>query len=118
MMKGSSIGVLPPLVSNQPGSPKMTQPVVDTIDLSDRDDANEPEKVEPADSAADLVGILDRYLAELQAGQAPDRDRLLADHPELAARLEACLAGIEFVHLATGPAKVEAPANLGEFRIV
>ena len=40
-----------------------------------------------------------------------------AAHPELAAQLEACLAGIEFIHRATGPA-TETPATLGEFRII
>src|SRR6185437_14803664 len=43
---------------------------------------------------------------------------LLADHPDLAAALEACLGGFEFVHRATGPAAPETPATLGEFRIV
>jgi hypothetical protein len=95
--------------------------------MTERDDAtieqprprgpHEAGTVPPSGSAALVVSILDRYLAELQAGQAPDRDELLAGHPELAAQLEACLAGIEFVHRATGPAAVE-PATLGEFRIV
>src|SRR5262249_8391880 len=67
--------------------------------------------------AAEVVSILDGYMAELQAGNAPDRDALLAAHPELAAQLEACLAGIEFVHRAAGPA-AEEPATLGEFRIL
>ena len=40
----------------------------------------------------------------LQTGQAPDRRQLLDAHPELAAELEACLAGIDFIHRATGPA--------------
>ena len=80
-------------------------------------DLHEPETVSPADSAAELAGILDGYMADLQAGKAPDRGELLAAHPELAAQLEACLAGIEFVHRATGPA-AEEPAALGEFRIV
>ena len=53
----------------------------------------------------------------LQAGKAPDRRQLLAAHPELAAQLEACLAGIEFIHRATGPAAL-GPATLGEFRII
>ena len=56
-------------------------------------------------------------MADLQAGKSPDRDELLAAHPELAAQLEACLAGIEFIHRATGPA-AEKPATLGEFRII
>ncbi len=50
-------------------------------------------------------------------GRVPDREQLLAQHPELVAQLEACLAGIDFVHRATGPT-AEEPAVLGEFRII
>src|SRR5262245_19973082 len=78
----------------------------------------EPDEVAPSGRATAIVGILDRYLADLQAGEAPDRNHLLADHPELAAELGACLAGIDFVHRATGPAAPETPATLGEFLIV
>src|SRR5262249_16922558 len=118
MMKGRSIGVLPPLVLNQPGSPKMSQPEDVAIDQPDRNNPYEQHTVPPSGSVAALAGILDGYMAELQAGRTPDRDHFLGDHPELAPQLEACLAGIEFIHRATGPAKPEAPANLGEFRIV
>jgi hypothetical protein len=73
----------------------------------------------PNGSAAELVRILDQYLANLQAGGAPDRGQLLAEHPALAAQLEACLAGIEFIHRATRTvAADEAPTQLGEFRIL
>ena len=69
------------------------------------------------DSAAELASLLDRYLADLQSGRAPDRERLCASHPELAGQLEACLAGIEFIHRATAPA-TESPTTLGEFHII
>jgi len=65
----------------------------------------------------ELASILDRYMADLQAGIAPSRERLLAAHPDLAVQLKACLAGIEFVHHAVG-ATALAPATLGEFRII
>ena len=68
-------------------------------------------------SAGELASILDNYMAALQAGRAPDRRLLVQTHPELATQLEACLAGIEFIHQATGPA-TDLPANLGEFRII
>lgn len=70
----------------------------------------------PLDSASELVRVLDQYLADLQAGKAPDKASLLADHPELAEQLEDCLAGIEFVHRAAKPA-TETPTQLGDFRI-
>jgi serine/threonine protein kinase len=71
----------------------------------------------PTDSAAMLVRVLDDYLADLQAGRAPDRAQLLTAHPDLAAQLEQCLSGIEFVHRAAQPAP-GAPTQLGDFRIV
>lgn len=71
----------------------------------------------PLDSASELIHVLDRYLADLQAGKGPDKARLLADHPHLARQLEDCLAGIEFVHQAAKPA-AGTPAKLGDFRII
>ncbi|MBI5758194.1 MAG: serine/threonine protein kinase, partial [Planctomycetales bacterium] len=70
--------------------------------------------VAPDDPASELANVLDQYLADLQAGQQPDRQRLLADHPEQAAQLEQCLAGIEFIHRAAAT----APTRLGDFRIL
>jgi hypothetical protein len=75
------------------------------------------ESVASVDSAATLASILDRYMADLGAGIAPDRARLIDAHPELAAQLDACLAGIEFIHKATRSAP-EAPTELGDFRII
>ena len=95
----------------------MIQPDDNTIDLQDRANLHEQQTVPPSKSSAELASILDGYLVELQAGKAPDRAQLLAAHPELASQLEACLAGIEFVHRATGTA-AEEPASLGEFRII
>ncbi len=94
----------------------MTEPDP-TIDLATPTGVHEQATISPPDSAAAIVGILDRYLADLQAGIAPDRGELLAAHPELAGQLEACLAGIDFVHRAAGPAGGE-PSALGEFRII
>jgi len=56
-------------------------------------------------------------LAWISPGRAPDRARLLAAHPHLGPQLEQALAGLEFVHQATGRT-AEAPAQLGDFRIV
>ena len=73
----------------------------------------------PDDPPSELANLLDDYLAELQSGRQPDRAKLLADHPELAAQLEQCLSGIEFIHRASGPAmKSGMPTQLGDFRIV
>ena len=55
-------------------------------------------------------------------GRPPGRSALpigtgLRSSSGAAAQLEACLAGIEFIHQATDPA-TDAPATLGEFRII
>ncbi len=64
-----------------------------------------------------LAELIDQYLADLQAGTAPDRARLLADHPELAGALEACLAGIDFIHAAGAGPERSPERVLGDFRI-
>ncbi len=71
----------------------------------------------PPEPAPDLVRVLDAYLADLQAGQAPDRAALVAAHPELAAQLESCLAALDFIHRAERPDPT-MPPTLGDFRIV
>ncbi len=70
----------------------------------------------PLDTAAELVRVLDRYMADLKSAAPPDRAKLLADHPDLATQLEPCLAGIEFISRAARPAS--SPTQLGDFRIV
>jgi predicted Ser/Thr protein kinase len=90
-----------------------------TLDLNLRPAIADAATIPPDGSAAELVRLLDQYLADLESGEAPDRQQLLAAHPELAAQLEACLAGIEFVHQAKAHQTAsEAPAQLGEFQIV
>ncbi len=76
-------------------------------------------------SALELASILERYMDELQAGKAPSREELLRAHPEVADRLESCLAGIDFIHRAANPtartgsaAGGGEPLLLGDFRIV
>ena len=77
------------------------------------------ETVGRGDSSAALVHVLDQYLADVRAGRAPDRARILAENPGLAAQLEPCLAGIDFIHRAAGPNELgQAPTRLGDFQIV
>jgi hypothetical protein len=63
------------------------------------------------------VAILDAYVADVQAGRAPDRAALLAAHPGLAAQLESCLAALDFIHRADHPDPA-GPPKLGDFRIM
>ncbi len=79
-----------------------------------------------------LVEVLDAYLAAAQEGQAPSRGELLAEYPELAEDLEACLASLEFIRqasLTAAPLITDANAgeaiegetgigDLGDFRLV
>ncbi|MDX1926064.1 MAG: protein kinase [Pirellulaceae bacterium] len=67
-------------------------------------------------AAGDVVRILDDYLEQLKAGRAPSRETLLAQHPELATQLDACLAGLNFLH--TAQASTPQHQQIGDFRIV
>src|SRR5262245_11709524 len=83
-------------------------------------------------SEARLVEVLDAYLAAAEEGRAPTREELLAEHPELASKLETCLASLEFIRkaslsatplvLAPKPADADdgdpGLGDLGDFRIV
>src|SRR5262249_44846842 len=75
--------------------------------------------------------VLEDYRKALKAGQQPDRQALLARHPEIGAALAECLEALEFVHgaaheLSAAPAAAGADDSpllprqtaLGDFRIV
>lgn len=47
-----------------------------------------------------LAEVLEGYLTELEAGLQPDREQLIAAHPELAEALRASLDGLQFLHRA------------------
>jgi serine/threonine protein kinase/tetratricopeptide (TPR) repeat protein len=78
-------------------------------------------------SDSHLVQVLDGYLAALQSGTAPDKEELLAQYPELAEDLEACLASLDFIRQAAVKPAVGEPGLedadspnrvLGDYRIV
>ncbi|MBE7501144.1 MAG: protein kinase [Verrucomicrobiales bacterium] len=73
--------------------------------------------LDSGEGTAALARILDDYLAELEAGRAPDRAQVLAAHPHLAAELEPALAGLEFIQQTAGRG-ADTPSQLGDFRIV
>ena len=68
--------------------------------------------------------ILDEYLGALKAGNPPDREALLARHPDLAEELRAALLGIDFVHGAAPRLAPEEHADalpgglLGDYRLL
>ena len=47
-----------------------------------------------------VIGAVQEYLAEMEAGRRPERPSFLARYPEIAAVLEECLDGLEFVRAA------------------
>jgi serine/threonine protein kinase/tetratricopeptide (TPR) repeat protein len=78
-----------------------------------------------------LAAPLEEYLAALQTGDRPDREKFLAQYPGLADKLTPLLDGLEFVHqvapqLRSGDtyssaeheSKSTAPASLGDYRII
>jgi serine/threonine protein kinase len=60
-----------------------------------------------------LMGAVQEFLAELEAGRHPNRQDFLRRYPDLAEPLAQCLAGLELVHKAAGPENrpLSAPAS-------
>ena len=84
---------------------------------------------ETAQSSAldvELAQVLEACLAELEAGNLPDRQALIAQHPAIAERLEACLNNLRFIEHVSMEESSNAPArtlidssgHLGDFRIL
>ncbi|XZE22494.1 protein kinase domain-containing protein [Pirellulaceae bacterium SH449] len=70
-----------------------------------------------AGSTEEIVRVLDQYLEDLKLGRQPSRDALLAQHPAIASQLEACLAGLDFIHNVERSAPEQLP-QLGDYRII
>ena len=91
----------------------------ETANVSARSLSGDEITLEPRrtdEQATQIIAVLDRYLEALKAGQRPDRQQLLAENPQIADQLEACLAGVEFIH---GSASAQPSGKrLGEFRII
>jgi hypothetical protein len=70
----------------------------------------------------EVVRVLEQYLAELEADRAPDRDALLAEHPDIADALADCLDGLDFLRKATHSESRSAwptpDRRLGPYRLV
>ncbi len=93
-----------------PDSPDLTQ------DIAHAGAAGDESQSDPR--AARLVEVLDDYLAQLKNGMAPERETLLAAHPDLAEELADCLAGLEFICTASESRGARPPLSIGDFRIV
>lgn len=83
---------------------------------------------DPSDGDGDprILAAARDYLAALEAGRKPDRKTYEQRHPELAAAISECLAGVELAHAAGEAMRPhetllpEAPPTepLGDFRII
>jgi WD40 repeat protein/serine/threonine protein kinase len=79
-----------------------------------------------------MIGAVQEYLAEVEAGRRPDRQTFLARHPEIATALGECLDGLEFMRAAAPRLQAPDPGQaataaslalepegaLGDFRLV
>jgi serine/threonine protein kinase/Flp pilus assembly protein TadD len=75
-----------------------------------------------------VIRILEDYLEGLEGGAQPRPDELLAEHPDLAEPLRACLASLNFLHeaalnvaeptSATGAAGESNLGQLGDYRLI
>ena len=103
------------MTSNVPSED--TDPNLEPIPPSLSNRPNASGDAETLGHEGELVEILDRYLAELKSGRAPNREDLIARYPHLAEQLGACLAGLEFIHRAES-AGASTPLRLGDFRLL
>lgn len=81
-------------------------------------------KADAIDSTVDdeLGVILDQYLQQQERGEAVSRDEFLAQHPEFAERLAACLDGVALFAAGElageGNSRAKSPESIGDFEIV
>jgi serine/threonine protein kinase len=66
--------------------------------------------------ADEIVRILDEYLDSLKSDHPQSRQELLQRYPHVASQIEACLAGLDFIH-GRNPNQ-GTPQQLGDFRII
>ncbi len=82
-----------------------------------------------ADRDIDLADVLEEYLADLERGSAPNREKLLACHPGIADQLARCLDGLEVSWRMSAKFRddssdgssqdcVDGPKQFGDFRIL
>src|SRR5262249_41665042 len=72
----------------------------------------------------ELAGVLESYLADLEAGRPTDLSQFTAEHPAIAERLQTCLSSLNLVEQAVGSSVLPpihgaaASKRLGDFQIV
>ena len=85
---------------------------------------------ESASGNPQLAKAMEEYLAELESGIQPNRERFLTLYPDIAVELAACLEGLDFIHCVApqlkdaergqsqAPERIHPLATVGDFRIV
>ncbi len=75
-----------------------------------------PKRERVTDPARDslLARVVDEYLAACRAGQRPDMAELMAEHPEIADDLAACLASLDFLENIAEQERLLVPHAPGE----
>ena len=91
--------------------------------MRSQDPPEDPAERESSSSEGDttLETILDQYLTELASGKAPDQERYLRAHPELAESLRGIfrtLGLMETSRALLAPPQLEEGSHIGDFRIV
>lgn len=71
-----------------------------------------------AADASVVVQILDQFLERRKQGETLSKDDLIAMHPQFAAQLEACLAGLEFLQGVEKSSVAGPLQRLGDFQIL
>jgi serine/threonine protein kinase len=74
----------------------------------------------------DVLRVLEDYLEELERGQAPDPEALVARYPSMAAQLRGCLQQLDVLHCMTARLRCLSvtaeeplqPVRLGDFRLL
>ncbi len=93
---------------------------------------HKPESItnESASGNPQLAKAMEEYLAELESGIQPNRERFLTLYPDIAVELAACLEGLDFIHCVApqlkdagrgqsqAPERIHPLATVGDFRIV
>ncbi|MFO0885376.1 MAG: protein kinase [Pirellulales bacterium] len=96
---------------NEPGKEEKGVPAAPSIHLQETHDFH-------AADASVVVQILDQFLEQRKRGEVVNKDDLIAKHPQYAAQLEACLAGLEFLQ-GVEKGSVDGPLQrLGDFQIL
>ena len=67
---------------------------------ADGQDTNVRGEVVPPDADAELLAAVQEYMAEVDAGRRPNRQKFLARHAHIAGELAACIQGLSFVQSA------------------